>query len=95
MASPSRLRTPAQKVWNVEAVSSRTLGPRRASRRDCISFAALLVKVTAVGADADGADEVGDAVGDDAGFAGAGAGDNKERAFDVFDGFPLGGVESF
>ena len=39
------------------------------------------------------ADEVGDAAGDDARLAGAGAGEDQQRPVDVQDGFALFGVE--
>jgi hypothetical protein len=42
-----------------------------------------------------GVDEVGDAVGNDAGFARAGTSEDEERAFDVSGGFALGGIEAF
>ena len=39
------------------------------------------------------ADEVGDAAGDDAGLAGAGAGEDQQRPFDVQNRFALFGIE--
>ena len=45
------------------------------------------------GSDALG-DEVGDAAGDDAGFAGAGAGEDEQGAVDVVDGGALLGVQA-
>ena len=47
----------------------------------------------AVGLDAAPVDEVGDAVGDDAGLAAAGACDDEHGAADGFDGLALSGVE--
>jgi len=47
-----------------------------------------------VGSDALFLDEPGDAVGDDAGFAAAGAGDDEEGAAGMRGGFRLGGVEA-
>ena len=49
----------------------------------------------AVAGDFVGVDEVGDAVGDDAGFARAGTGEDEEGAVDVGGGFALGGIEAF
>ena len=47
----------------------------------------------AVGLNAAPVDEVGDAVGDDAGLAAAGACDDEHGAADGFDGLALPGVE--
>jgi hypothetical protein len=47
-------------------------------------LAALLVKVT---------DKVGNAMGDNAGFAATGASQNEQRTFNGFSRFSLGGIE--
>ena len=39
-------------------------------------------------------DQSGDAMGDDPGFSGSGAGQNQQRSAGVFDGLPLGRVQS-
>ena len=73
--------------------SRRRAAPRRAAR---ISSAALLVKVTAStssGVRVAVADEVGDAVRDDARLAGPGAGEDQQRPVDVQHGLALFGVE--
>ena len=41
------------------------------------------------------ADEVGDAVGDDARLAGAGPGEDQQRPVGLLDGFALAGVKGF
>ncbi len=48
-----------------------------------------------IGCDALFADEPGDAAGDDAGFAGAGAGQNEQGAFGGLNGGALFGVQAF
>ena len=64
--------------------------------RSPISPAALLVKVTArmeSGATFFSLDQPGDAVGDDAGFARSGAGQDEQRAFGGFNGGALFGIQ--
>ena len=71
--------------------------PSSVSTRVRISPAALLVNVTAriaVGLGEPLADEVRDAVRDDAGLAGARARENQQRAFGLEDGFLLFGIEA-
>ena len=66
------------------------------STRSAISAEALLVKVTArieSGRDAALLDEISDAMGDDAGLARAGSGEDQHRAVDGFDGFTLLGIQ--
>ena len=75
---------------------ARAPAPSSRSRRSRISFAAWFVNVMArisFGLHADGADQVRDAVGEDARLAGARAGDHEQRAFGGQHGLPLGGVQ--
>ena len=64
--------------------------------RCCISRAALLVKVTDKNAFGSGAaaDQFGDPVGDHAGLAGAGAGEDQQRARNRQHRFPLAFVQA-
>ena len=71
--------------------------PSSASTRVRISSAALLVKVTArmrSGSARPLADEVGDAMGDDARLAGPCAGQDQQRAFGLENSFLLFGIEA-
>ena len=73
-----------------------TSEPSSDSTRARISSAALLVNVTAstsFGLRVAVADEIGDAAGDDARLAGAGAGEDQQRAVEVQNRFALFGVE--
>ena len=89
----SRRSTRTQKLWKVESSGlASELWPSSRSTRSDISVAALLVKVTArmeSAADAALLDEVGDAVGDDARLAGAGAGQQQHGAIDGLNAFLL------
>ena len=96
MASPSARRTRAQSAWNVPARTSRPPSPTRLMIRSRSSAAARLVKVTARirhGGDVLDADEVGDPVGQDAGLARAGPGQDEQRALGRRDGARLLRVE--
>ena len=88
------MRTQAE--WNVLTHIFRATGPTSATTRSRISSAALLVNVMArirIGIDAVLADQVGDAVGEDAGLAGAGAGDDQQGALGVDHRIELVGVQ--
>ena len=92
----SRRSSRAHRAWNVE--SQTPFEPRRssASTRSRISPAALFVNVTAStssGVRVTVADEVRDAVRDDARLARAGAGENQQRPVEVQHRFALLGVE--
>ena len=96
MAGASRRSSRAQSAWNVETHMRLQSEPSSASTRARISSAALLVNVTArtsCGSRVAVADEVGDAAGDDARLARAGAGEDQQRPVDVKDRFALFGVE--
>ena len=84
-------------LWKVLIHMVRATGPTRPSMRSFISPAALLVKVMATiscGCTLVRLDEVGDAVGEHAGLARAGAGEDEQRALEVGDGLALGLVEA-
>ena len=96
MASPSWRRTRAHRAWNVPAWTSRPPSPTRLMIRSRSSAAALLVNVTARirhGRDVLDPDEVGDAMGEHAGLARAGAGQDEQRALGRGDGAGLLGVQ--
>ena len=83
--------------WKVPMVVPSICRPRRTATRSRSSRAAFLVKVTPrnlMGADALLLDQPGDAVGDDAGLAATGAGEDEEGAGGVGGGLTLGGVEA-
>ena len=82
MCGASRRSRRAHSAWNVEIHTPRQSSPSSASTRSRISSAALLVKVTATispGARVPVADQIGDAMGDHARLAGAGAGQDEQR----------------
>ena len=93
----SRRRTRTQKEWKVEMTGLAIESPPTSlSTRSTISAAALLVKVIArmdSGITPRCLDEMGDAIGDDARLAAAGAGQNEHRAVGGFDGLTLLRVE--
>ena len=93
----SRRKMRTQSEWKV-AISglASERPPTSCSTRSPISEAALLVKVTArmeSGMHALLLDQPGDAAGDDAGFAGTGAGKDQHRALGGFDGLALLRIE--
>ena len=82
MCGASRRSSRAQSAWNVEIHIPRQSTPSSVSTRVRISSAALLVKVTArirSGVGRSLADEIGDAMGDDAGLAGARTSQDQQR----------------
>ena len=97
---PERLRLAAQDphagAWNVLTHMLRARPPTSSTTRSRISPAALLVKViarTLARRHAAGRQQVGDAAGDDAGLARAGAGEDQQRAALVGDRLALGGIQ--
>ena len=82
----------AQAAWKVMTHIARVRRPSRTSTRSRISWAALFVNVIARISLARAwprALEVGDAVREDARLAGAGAGEDEQRAVAVDDGVAL------
>ena len=97
MCGASRRSSRAHSAWNVEIHICRQSMPSSVSTRVRISSAALLVKVTArmrSGGRCSLADEVRDAVRDDARLAGARAGQDQQRAVGLKDSFLLFGIEA-
>ena len=87
----------AQAEWKVITHIARARAPTSASTRSRISCAALLVKVIArisPGARPAGAHQVRDPVGEHAGLARPGAGEDQQRPVAVQDGLALGLVEA-
>ncbi len=92
-ASMSRRSMRTQKEWKV---ASERLGERGVAEEFVDALGHLVGGLVGEGDGEDGVgrdaallDEIGDAVGDDAGLAGAGAGEDEHRAVDGFDGFAL------
>ena len=86
----------AQAAWKVITHIARTRRPTSSSARSRISPAALLVNVIArisFGLARVGGDQVGDPVGQHAGLARPGAGQDQQRPVAVGDGLALGLVE--
>ena len=95
-AAASRRSTRTQKLWKVEIHMCLARGPTSASIRSRISAAALLVKVMAriwPGGRAMGCEQVGDAVGEHASLAGAGARNDEQGRAGVQHGFFLAFIE--
>ena len=90
-----RIFTPIE--WKVPSHGMPSTTPPTISPTRCfISRAALLVKVTArisLGPGAAGGEDVGDAHGEHAGLAGAGAGQHQHRAVERLDRQPLFRIE--
>ena len=98
IASPSMRRMRAQTAWKVPSVMPRADAAEQ--RLDAVAQLARRLVGEGDGHDAAGrhallADQVGDAVGDDARLAAAGPGEDQQRPFGVDDGVVLGGVEAF
>ena len=95
-AAASRRRMRPHAAWNVRIQIARATPPSMSSSRSRISPAALFVNVIArisCGLIPQRVDQVRDAVGEDARLAGAGAGDDEQRALGREHGLPLGGVQ--
>ena len=87
----------AQAAWKVITHIARVARPTSSSTRSRISDAALLVNVIArisEGLRLAGPEQVGDPVGEHAGLARAGAGEDQQRALAVGDGVPLRRVQA-
>src|SRR3989304_2863760 len=83
ICSPSIRRVRAQTAWNVPIVMSRPRSsPTSRNTRPGTSRVGGVLGY-----------EVGDTVGDDAGLAGAGPGDDQQRPFSLLNGLPLARVE--
>ncbi len=86
----------AQEEWNVITHIAFARAPTSAITRSRISLAALLVKVIARISDELrllGADQIGDPMGERAGLAGTGAGEDQQRPLAMGDRLPLGLVQ--
>ena len=94
-ASARSMRTHME--WKVDTHMPRERVPTSCARRSRISAAALLVKVMAENLPGRAArcllEDVGDAVGEHARLAGAGAGQHQKRAFRGDDRLALGAVQ--